>query len=363
MEDRLESCSTAALPGEVNENVQQNHQRQQESAHAPGKANLREFATEEGDLGIGGNVAQQQHAHAVVNDPCYKDNGQVDGANIHDNRPKEAGELEGCTVVHEGEGFVFRLAVFTNHVGLAATENESENEGLNGTEHHQQEATAPEVEFIDCAGSKAKDSHEAAQERHDTRSGYGALPVNLQVIFAEADQWLDNRDSAGDACDKEHGEPECLEEAAEGQLAEHERHGLEAQAEGSELGAFFDVVAGNEHGHRNHDGTAQNDFGKAVGGACGQGRKHQVFFGFQVASVAENDTHTETHGEEHLARGGKPHGGVKDFRKVRVPNEGKALADIANGKHANHKDNAHDQENRHGHLVHAFNALTHAERE
>ena len=363
MKDCRKPCCTALFPGEVYGDVQEDYEQKQESAHAPGKANLREFAAQEGDLGVGGNVAQQQYAQAVVDHPCYKDDSQVDGADVHDDGADKAGELQGCTVVHQGESFAFRLAVFADDIGLAATENESENEGLDGAEHHQQETTAPEVEFIHGTCGKAENAYQATQEGHGARGGDSLFTLEFQVIFAETDERLDDRNGAGDTGNKEHGEPECLEESAERQLAEYERHGLETEAEGTELGTFFDVIACDKHGHRNHDGAAQDNFGKAVGCTGGQGRKDQVFLGFQVACIAENDSHAEAHGEEHLARCRKPYGGVENFRKVRVPYESKTLADVANGEYAHHKNNAHNQENRHGHLVHAFDALAHAERQ
>ena len=185
--------------------------------------------------------------------------------------------------------------------------------------------------------------------------------MELQVVFAEADQGLNDGNGAGDACDKEHGKPEGLEKSAKGKLPEHEGHGLESETEGAQLGAFLDVVAGDEHRHGNHDGAAQDNFGKSVGSACSQGRKHQVFLGFQVTGVAEHDTHAKAHGEEHLARRRKPHGGVEHFREVRVPHEGKALADVGNGKHAYHQDNAHDEEDGHGHLVYPLDTFAYAE--
>ena len=88
------------LPGVVDGNVQKHHEGEQESANAPGKANLREFAAEESHLGIGGNVAQQEHAHAVVNHPGDQHDCQVNRAHVHNDRPKEAGEFQGGAVVH-----------------------------------------------------------------------------------------------------------------------------------------------------------------------------------------------------------------------------------------------------------------------
>ena len=203
-----------------------------------------------------------------MNDPGDQHDSQVNRAHVHNDWPKESGEFQGGAVVHQGESFAFRLAVFANHIGLAATEHKREDECLNRAENHEQEASAPEVELIDRTSGKAENTHKASQEGHGTRGGNGALAAKLQVIFAETDKRLDNRNGAGDTCDKEHRKPQRLEESAKGQLAEHERHSLEAEAEGTELRAFFNVVAGNKNCHRNHNRAAENDFGKAIGGTC-----------------------------------------------------------------------------------------------
>ena len=52
----MDFCGTALFPCEIDSDVQKDYQREQESANAPGKSDLREFATKEGYLGFGRNV-------------------------------------------------------------------------------------------------------------------------------------------------------------------------------------------------------------------------------------------------------------------------------------------------------------------
>ena len=51
-------CLAAFAPGVGDGDVQQDDQQEQESAEAPGEIQLREFRAEEGDLRVGGDVAQ-----------------------------------------------------------------------------------------------------------------------------------------------------------------------------------------------------------------------------------------------------------------------------------------------------------------
>ena len=243
------------------------------------------------------------------------------------------------------------------------TEDEREDERLDGAEHHEQERAAPEVEFVDRAGCKPEDGGEAADEGDCADGRDGLSAAELEVVFAEADERLDDGNGAGDARKEEQGEPDRLQDAAERKRAEHVRHGLETEPEGAELGAFLDVRARDDDRDGDDDRTADDDFGKSVRGAGRKGGENQVFLGFEVARVAPDDTHAETHGEEHLARGRHPDLGVGEFAEVRVPHEGKALADIRERQHAHHEDDAEDKQDGHANLVHAFDALAHAEGE
>ena len=354
-------CCAALAPGVGDGDVQQDDQQEQESAEAPGEIQLREFRAEEGDLRVGGDVAQRDEREPIGQRERHEQYNQVGRADILDDGPEEAGKLKLRTFVHQGE----RLVVFGAVVGLHffATEDEREQERLDSAEHHEQERAAPEVELVDRAGCKPEDGGEAADKGDGANRRDGLSAAELEIVFAEADQRLDDRNGAGDACEEEQGEPYCLQDSAEWECAEHVRHGLEAEPEGTELRAFLDVRARDDDRDGNDDRAADDDFGKAVRSAGGKGGENQVFLGLEVACVAPDDAHAEAHGKEHLACGRHPDLGISELAKVRVPHEGKPLADIRERKHAHHEDDAEDKQDGHANLVHALDALAHAEGE
>ena len=317
------------------------------------------------------DIAERDERETVRCRERYEEHYQVNRANIHDDGAQEAGEFEERTVVHCCEGFVFarfkfhfgrEVAIGLRFLCLAAPEYKAEEDCLYHAYEHDEVRTAPEVEFIDGACGEAENSGKATDKRNcaDRRDGF--FTRKLEVVFAETDERLDDGNRARDACEEQHGEPDRLQEPAERERAEYVRHRLESKTERAELRAFLDVRACDKHCHRDDDRTADNHFGKSVRGASRERRKHEVLFRLEVACVAEDDGHAKAHRKEHLACRRHPNLGASEFRKIRVPHECKTLADARERKHADHKHEAQNQENRHANLVRTFNALAYAER-
>ena len=227
---------------------------------------------------------------------------------------------------------------------------------------HNEVRAAPEVELVNGAGCKSEDCGEATDKRNRADRRDGFFSCKVEVVFAEADKRLDNRNRACDAREEEHREPNGLENAAKRERSENVRHRLESKSERTELCTFFDVCTCDKHCHRNHDRTADNHFGKTVCSASRERRKHEVFFRFQITCIAKDDGHAKAHREEYLACCRHPYFRACQLRNVRIPHKRKPFADAGKREHAYHEHEPQNQKNRHANFVRTFNALAHTER-
>ena len=227
--------------------------------------------------------------------PDSEDGQEVNRRDVADDEIKDAGDGK------EGTAFEFFAPAFQ-------AEDPAVEEGLDGGENEDAEATDPEVHGVEGGEiSGEPDDDACAHQGNEAEEADGATAIQIQAFFHKGNGGLEHGEGTGDGSDEEKKEPEEAEKLACGHVGENKGERLKAEAKGT---AYCAGGSKKEESGGDGDEAPEANFAEFVARDGGGRAEGDIVPFFKIAGVVNHDSETDGEAEKDLACGGHPHFGV-----------------------------------------------------